>query len=423
MPTTKITWNNWRDDLQDASFRGVPFKVSTSSAEGGRRTQLHQFPFNDEPYLEDFGREAGTYRVEAYIVQSSANGFRHFQDRDALIAALEYEGPGTLIHPFLGKKSVGVSGKYKLDESFAEGGMAKFTITFVDAGKKQQPAEFALGRNAADAADSAQASVWRTAFAAVVQTAGQVGYVVDSALLQCQYYANAAQAVLLMPVSITSSILSGMVTTIATIRGNLEAVANAPELLAANLEGISQAFASLMPDKDEHDLSLVDAHLAALTFGSSFSPVIQSAPARVVQAKNQAMIIDTVRASFLIEASRAAMLSSYYSYEDAQDMRTRLSNAYLYVMSGIGGGSGDDTLYSTLEDMKQLTLDWMQAAGADLPRLRTITTTGDTVPTLVYAKSLYNDISREAEIMNRNPVVMRHPGFPLGGEDVLVLSE
>lgn len=43
----------WKDRLQDASFRGVPFKVEEESAGTGRRVETHEYPNRDKPYTED----------------------------------------------------------------------------------------------------------------------------------------------------------------------------------------------------------------------------------------------------------------------------------------------------------------------------------------------------------------------------------
>ncbi|MCP9676648.1 tail fiber protein [Escherichia fergusonii] len=40
----------WKDRLQDASFRGVPFKVEEESAGTGRRVETHEYPNRDKPY-------------------------------------------------------------------------------------------------------------------------------------------------------------------------------------------------------------------------------------------------------------------------------------------------------------------------------------------------------------------------------------
>ncbi|HHG0355951.1 TPA: DNA circularization N-terminal domain-containing protein, partial [Escherichia coli] len=46
----------WKDRLQGASFRGVPFKVEEESAGTGRRVETHEYPNRDKPYTEDLGK-------------------------------------------------------------------------------------------------------------------------------------------------------------------------------------------------------------------------------------------------------------------------------------------------------------------------------------------------------------------------------
>ena len=42
---------SWRDQLEQASFRSVPFKVLRALTEVGRRVVVHQFPFSNVPYV------------------------------------------------------------------------------------------------------------------------------------------------------------------------------------------------------------------------------------------------------------------------------------------------------------------------------------------------------------------------------------
>lgn len=51
----------WKDRLQDASFRGVPFKVEEESAGTGRRVETHEYPNHDKPYTEDLGKSLSAH--------------------------------------------------------------------------------------------------------------------------------------------------------------------------------------------------------------------------------------------------------------------------------------------------------------------------------------------------------------------------
>ncbi len=122
----------WRQNLQPASFNGVGFKVDVDAKASGRRIGPHEFPKQDTPYAEDMGRRIRRVTVTAYIV-SGPDQPDYQSARDALVAVLEAEGAGLLIHPTLGTDTVVVD-TYSVTESRERGGIAEFEITFVEAG-------------------------------------------------------------------------------------------------------------------------------------------------------------------------------------------------------------------------------------------------------------------------------------------------
>jgi prophage DNA circulation protein len=124
--------STWRDRLVPASFRGAEFKVEQGARAGGRRTVLHEFPKKDTPYAEDMGRRGKRFIVAAYIIGFGLDDYT--QARDELIAAMEQEGSGLLIHPTLGEFIVN-PGDYSCNESRERGNMAEFELSFVEAGQ------------------------------------------------------------------------------------------------------------------------------------------------------------------------------------------------------------------------------------------------------------------------------------------------
>ncbi|ABP60333.1 DNA circulation family protein [Enterobacter sp. 638] len=58
----------WKERLQDASFRGVPFKVKSEGASIGRRVETHEYPNRDKPYTEDLGKVTFRPDITAYII-------------------------------------------------------------------------------------------------------------------------------------------------------------------------------------------------------------------------------------------------------------------------------------------------------------------------------------------------------------------
>lgn len=145
---------SWRDQLQDASFRGVPFHVDADAVPVGRRTQTHEYPKRDEAYVEDLGRRTRRYRMTAFVIGPDC-----FERRDALLKALETPGAGELVHPWLGHLNV-TAGDCEMSHDRREGGMVRFELVFTE-GEPAEPypaARANTGRQTAAAADEAWSS-------------------------------------------------------------------------------------------------------------------------------------------------------------------------------------------------------------------------------------------------------------------------
>lgn len=124
---------NWRDSLRQACFRDADFLVLTGETAVGRRIARHEYPQRDTPYMEDMGKKAREYKIEAFIL-----GPDYIPGRDALIAALEKPGAGQLVHPWLGEKQV-TALSASITESTQDGGFCRVTIEFIEAGKEEEP--------------------------------------------------------------------------------------------------------------------------------------------------------------------------------------------------------------------------------------------------------------------------------------------
>ena len=70
--------------------------------------------------------------IAAYVIVSPTNS-NYLPDRDALIAACDTYGPGTLVHPTLGTMQVNCD-TWAVSETRERGGVATFEMVFVEAG-------------------------------------------------------------------------------------------------------------------------------------------------------------------------------------------------------------------------------------------------------------------------------------------------
>ncbi|MGU3475637.1 DNA circularization N-terminal domain-containing protein [Methylobacterium sp. D48H] len=118
---------SWRDDLRPASFRGVPFYVAANSRTNGRRGFTYEFAKGDRSLDEDLGRRVTRVAVSGYVI-----GDDYDLQADALEAALNREGGGTLILPTLGRMFMRCEFGPRAERK-EEGGIAYFEMAFVDA--------------------------------------------------------------------------------------------------------------------------------------------------------------------------------------------------------------------------------------------------------------------------------------------------
>lgn len=119
-------------ELRKASFRGVPFEVTSSDFKVGRRTQTFEYPQRDTPFTEDLGRSKRTITMTAYVI-----GADYITRMKRLIGACEKAGPGRLIHPWLG--TMEVVAVDLTSPRFDSNRIATVTLNFVESGKLEFP--------------------------------------------------------------------------------------------------------------------------------------------------------------------------------------------------------------------------------------------------------------------------------------------
>lgn len=87
----------WASVIQQASWNGVPFKITNDAYSTGRRVATHEFPFRDTVIVEDLGLGRRSIMISGFLVGDDV-----FAQRDRLKRACERAGSGPLVHPTLG---------------------------------------------------------------------------------------------------------------------------------------------------------------------------------------------------------------------------------------------------------------------------------------------------------------------------------
>ncbi len=396
----------WRERYQRASFRGVEFAVRRSDAQVGRRTALHEYPQRDDPWPEDMGRAARRFTVDGVLV-----GADYDQVRDRLIVALETKGPGLLVHPFYGRRTVSLAGPVRISESPTDqGGMATFSLDFVEASGGAQPearADTAGALGAAAAAVKAQA---KADFAKRFAAAGKPDFVRASAA-QGIREAMAAVQNARRGLLADASILSDFNAELRNVTGQAATLMNTPALLAGRVQDAVAGVRGVA--------ALPSGALAALRqlFGFRLSGAAGGTPSRVQDSANRAALTALVSVTALAEAVDVVAGLDFDSYDEAVSLRDDLGD-HLDLLAM----TADESAYLPAVALRAALVRDVSARGANLARVAHVTPHA-TLPALVLAHTLFGDAARDGELIARNPRSVRHPGFVPGGVSIEYLRD
>lgn len=113
------------NSLSPGSFNGASFLIESTNVQGGRKTVIHEFPNQDTRYVEDLGLLNETIQLNVTVPTAD-----YFGNRDSIKAALEFEGYGTLIHPYYGVRNA-ICQSYNIDEETASFGYVRISMTLI----------------------------------------------------------------------------------------------------------------------------------------------------------------------------------------------------------------------------------------------------------------------------------------------------
>lgn len=398
----------WRDRIQSnsvdgqpllGSFRGARFVVPSSDLEFGRRVQVHEYPLRDKPYPEDLGRKARRFKVEVFVDGSLTADGDYLAARDALIAAIEEGGPGTLVHPWYGSLRVTLV-ESSLRESTRDGGRATFQLDFVEAGEAVFPSAAVQTARKVDATADAAQEVTQDDFEKSWNVEGLPGF--SLAELEAEL----------------GRTLADIERWVSGVADSIAAEIRAPGNMAAALVGAVQRLADIA----EEPLRAISLYKTLFGAGAS-SPAV---PTTTVTRRRQAALTDAMHAavqrSAVIEACRASSQADYPARDDALDMRASLLDALdeqMEAVDAVTGAPVADEVYQALAALRASVAEDLRVRGARLPEVRHVTF-GAVLPALVIAYRVHGDAARDAEIVDRNRI--RHPGFVPGGRALEVMN-
>lgn len=436
---------SWRDRLRPASFRGVPFSVVTVESEYGRRQVTHQAALVDTPTAEDLGRAADSFQVEGFIV-----GDDYDQARDELIAAIrDTAGPGRLVHPFQGEKTVIASG-FRIREDSAEQRMCRFTVTFGEAGELSQPTDVIDGPNMlAGRADAIQDAA-ELSFVDKFVATGFPQYVRDAAsdtlASLTDYLAtptaflsetftestglfNTVSGIVGSATDFVSDAVSEYQSVVSTFTDNIGSLLSDPGQLASQVTGMISGIRGVFGSSAGSILSglLSRFDREGPTPDNPDSPVLPPAPplqpgdplptpSRAQLARNNAATVSLIRQVAVSELAVFAVSQNYETLDTAVEARDVVAD----LIDEEAETTPDDNVYTQLTQARAEVVRSLPAADQTPAMVVSYTPTA-TLPALVIAQTLYDNAAVEAQIVSRNRP--RHPGFLTGGKPLQVLSD
>lgn len=412
----------WREDLRrvtiggriliGASFRGVPFFVQESDRGGGRRVVTHKFPLRDDPYIEDLGRDARTFRLEGYVV-----GDDYLTQRDALLSALEdEEGPGELVHPYHGVRRA-ICSSVSVRETRDEGGQAVFSIQF-DEAPTQAPVPTqvvdpagAVSDSGAAAATAARAELveqFKTGMPSFTNASAEsvVTKMVAGLSAQVDKVYNAVWNIQGAISDATTQELANVTGQLAVITAEASSVVGSPGF---TFDQFSAALDSLELASEAAPEDVMNAFLDA--YSTDVGPaVVPTTSNRASELANQTALTAALQRLLLVAAAKLAPLVKFTTIDDAIAARDQIT-ALLDAQAEIAG----DTAYPSLVDLRSQV---QRAVPGSSSFSSVVTVTRDVaIPSIVLAYQLYGSVDNELDIVARNDIP--HPGFVYGSLKVL----
>lgn len=380
-------------------FRGVPFNLVSTDRSGGRSGPLHVYPFSEKaPFKEDTGLVGRVFTVEGFVV-----GAEYIAQRDALITALETRGPGELVHPLHGNRTVAVE-RFTVRDGKA--GAATFSITFAETSAPAQPSVVVD----AVAAVRASASASKVFVAAEFLNAyNRFAFFRDSATSALRSASLAVNKVV-GQVGMEAAKVAALKAGADRLVSSASALLNTPENLVSSLVGLVNDLGEALVGSTTTNPASKLLSLWSVKLGDEPIPYT---PNSVVELSNFVALQRLWRRTVLVRATALAAEQSFDTFEAAMGMRETLLSRFDEL--------SEESSAESEGPLEQIRTDLVRAVpgAVDLPAIVTYVPTV-TVPSLYLAHRLYGDTRSELDIVRRNRIA--HPGFVTGGIPIQVLS-
>ena len=414
--------------FREASFRGLPFHVATSSLRLTHRIDKKSYPFGKRGLVTDMGLNDDVFQEAIFIL-----GDDIFQRRRDLENAFRVIGPGKYVHPTRGTLEV-VTETVNAEESMTELGVADFTVTFVQSGKAIGPTvRIDTKSNVLTAASLAEENVIAGYDLDVQDAADPVQ--VDYAKLT-----KAAFDLYRMSQTITPGAITGAAIDMAT-NFAIEVTAQAgPSLVSeafsmssqvgdyfgASPEGV-RAFTGVLTEGAGQAWNMVNE--SGVLQGTSISPVISKLSNRFMatnyvasssEAKNTGLVGQAIFDAMAVTASKAVANTPFESVQEAIGARDTLVSA-LSLAASTTTTADPERATARSQSLRNLRTAVSRDVSENITGLPWLEkeVPATSTPARVTSYRLSGTIADG--LASRNAI--RHPSFVTAGEEILYLAK
>lgn len=411
------------DQLLPGSIDGVEFLHKDTGGTFGRRTVTYEFPDRDEPFVEDLGRRARRFSLEAIVLEPD-----YFIKRDAIIEVIERGGVHTLVHPTRGELQVRIDGPVDMQERVSEAGSATFRFTFVEAGTPEEILRIPdTASRVGDAADRVNTELGANTKMSILDA---IQDVIQAAINGIEN-ANSALRRVRGKIAAKLNTIENLTQAINSFENEISSLLNTPQALVNQFSGLVASILNLVntaaglsdavpentiPLDFNRPEILREAFRSLNVFVVEEEEPPDNTAQRRLEGTNQDATEEMVRVSNIAETSRIMAGLALASADEATAIRDELAAAFEDLLDST---VTEDPLFEALQDLRTEIVNHLQRVAQELPAVSK-TTPAATVPALVLAYNLYTDANRDLEIVDRNRI--KNPGFLPGAVELEVLT-
>ncbi|KAF1027068.1 MAG: hypothetical protein GAK29_00874 [Acinetobacter bereziniae] len=414
--------------LQPASWRNIPFGITSASMSLGRKLAIHEYPYTDGVWVEDLGAKGKNFHIMGFIVEGGGayggKGSLKEQIEAFEKIALQWED-GILCHPTLGVRSKMALQNLEIDQDL-QGRTASLRFTFIE--NAVNPTSMILATPKKDVDDNVKAAKKATIIDTLFKLKGEVRRYRNGILTKVNRFTTQVRQVIFTATSLFTMITSlpGEIgryigsavprdkktqKTVSQLIGLGSAsrvnVLNNVQKLATDLEDMN--IEKVVNGIADTVVAVFEANPDPLQAMNAMLPLINmpNMPEGTDDAKGFNLINDLIHRIAVICVAQSTADRQYLSYDDARNTRDIVCKLLDDEMR-LAGDQGLDKTYNSLQKLKTSVSQDLTLRGGDLAKIKQIDA-ATSLPSLVWAQQLYQDSKREGELVKSvNPI---HPAF------------